>query len=71
MNALLKLTQRGDAEYEHFIVAGGVGVFVNLMNQHMRDHENDDLLLESLHFVGEISANSHLRTVLGIIILNN
>ena len=66
LNAIGKVTHKGDENFEHFIGAGGVGTLIKLMNQHLSADGSLEVLKESLKFVGEISANNHLRTVLGM-----
>eukprot|EP01083_Nonionella_stella_P115236 341428_1 len=64
MNALFKVTQAGDENFERFIGAGGVGVLIKMMDEHLSASGN--IFVESLHFIGEISSNNHLKTVLGM-----
>ena len=63
VNALNKVTQKGDDSFEYFVGAGGVGVLVQTVNNNISDKI---IINESLHFIGEISVNNHLKTLLGM-----
>lgn len=62
VGAMFKLTERGDENFETFVRSGGIGVLVKVLEDNLDDP--GAMLLECLHFVGELSSNKSVQTVL-------